>query len=125
MTKIGPFFQFSRKNILVETQSHAQKCFNDHQFYTAYVTSLGTPCVKNLSQMDENYRVQRVKSAEKLSNTDYNWHKNDLNYESDFFLCAVGHLQKQQIDPGILSGCDEACLSMLKILSNELAISQE
>ena len=38
-------FKFSRKKILVETQSHAQKCFNDHQFYTAYLTPLGIPCL--------------------------------------------------------------------------------
>ena len=123
MAKIAPFLVF--KKILVETLPHAQKCFNDHQFYTAYITPLGTPCVKFSSQMDKNCRVQGVKSAEKWSNIDYNWHKNDLSYEFDFCVCMVGHLQKQQIDPGTLSGCDEACLGMLKVLSNELAISQE
>ena len=41
-------------------------------------------------------------------------------------VCVVGYLQKQQIDPGILTGCDEACLGMFKVLLNdELAISQE
>ena len=42
------------------------------------------------------------------------------------WVCVVGHLQKQQIDPGILTGCDEACMGMFKVLLNdELAISQE
>ena len=125
ITKIELLFSFPEKKILVETQPHVQKCFNDHQFYTADVTPLGTPCLKISSQMDKNCRVQGVKSAEKWSNIDYNWHKNDLSYEFDFFVCMVGHLQKQQIDPRILSGCDEASLGMLKVLSNELAISQE
>ena len=75
--------------------------------------------------MDKNCRVQGVKSAEKWSNIDYNWHKNDLSYEFDFFVCVVGPLQKQQINQDILSGCDEVCLGMLKVLSNDLAISQE
>ena len=64
------------------------------------------------------------------------WHKKDLSYEFDFCVCVcvcvcvsvcvVGDLQKQQIDLGILTGCDEACLGMFKVLLNdELPISHE
>ena len=111
MAKIGPFFSFPEKKYLLK-HSHMPK--------NASVIIRFT-----LSQMDKNCRVQVVKSAENWSNIDYNWQKNDLNYEFNFFVCVVGYLQKQKIGPGILSGCDEACLGMLKVLSNELAISQE
>ena len=70
----GPLFSFPEKKHN-ETQPRAQKCFNDHQFYTAYVTPLGTPYLKISSQMVKNCRVQWVKSAEKWSNIDYNWHR--------------------------------------------------
>ena len=41
----------------------------------------------------------------------------------NFCVRVVGDLKKQQIDPGILTECDEACLGMLKVLSNDELVS--
>ena len=94
---------------------------------------------KELQSLGGKMCWKMVKHWLRLAQT---WHKKDLSYEFDLcmcvcvcvacvccvcvWVCVVGHLQKQQIDPGILTGCDEACMGMFKVLLNdELAISQE